>query len=64
MAYGSTEAQLDWLMYEYNGSESSAAEKINATETPGEAAAAIVRYFLRPSPEHVATRSARYLGTI
>jgi hypothetical protein len=60
--YGDTDAQLDWLMIEYNGSESSAAERINATETPGGAAAAIVQYFLRPSPEHVTSRTAKYLN--
>jgi hypothetical protein len=60
--YGDTDAQLDWLMIEYNGSESSAAERINATETPGGAAAAIVQYFLRPSPEHVTSRTAKYLS--
>lgn len=56
------DAQLDWLMMELEGSESRAAEKIYQTSTPGEAAAAIVRHFLRPAEEHRESRAARYLS--
>lgn len=55
-------AQLDFLMTELQGTESRAAQKIFATKDAGSAADAILRDFLRPAPEHVKSRSARYLG--
>jgi len=60
--YSDTDAQLDFLMMELEGSESSAAGKIFATSTAGEAGAAIVNHFLRPSPEYRRSRASRYLG--
>ena len=56
------EAQLDFLMLELNTTEKSAWDKIKATATPGEAAAAIVNTFLRPAEAHRAKRESRYLG--
>jgi len=61
--YSDTDAQLDFLMIELEGSESSAASKIFATETSGEAGAAIVNHFLRPSPEYRRKRASRYLSS-
>lgn len=58
----STDAQLDFLMQELQGSESAAAKNIFATQDAGQAAAAIVNDFLRPAPEHRASRTARYTG--
>lgn len=55
-------AQLDFLVAEMQGPERAAAEKIMQTSTPGEAASAIATYFLRPAPEHLAARVARYGG--
>lgn len=55
------DAQLDWLMYELQGPEATAAKNIFAAKDTPTAAAAIVNDFLRPSPEHAASRSARYL---
>jgi hypothetical protein len=56
------DAQLDFLMKELSSTESSAAKEIMATSTSGEAAASIVRSFLRPSAEHRERRAARYLS--
>lgn len=56
------DAQLDFLMTELQGSEANAAGAILSTKTPGEAGAAIVNEFLRPSPEYAASRAAEYLG--
>lgn len=58
----SVDAQLDFLMEELRGSESRAAERILATSTSGEAAAAILNDFLRPAEEHRARREASYLN--
>lgn len=52
--------QLDFLMTELQGTESSAWEAIQASSDPGSAAAAIVNNFLRPAEEHRARREARY----
>jgi hypothetical protein len=57
-----TDAQLDYLIQELQGSERGAAADIFATETPGQAAAAIVNKFLRPAEQHRREREARYLG--
>jgi hypothetical protein len=56
------DVQYDFLMHELHGPESGAAAKIFSTETPGDAAAAIVQYFERPAPEHLASRAAKYAG--
>lgn len=52
--------QLDYLSNELKGPEAAAAQKIMATATPGDAAAAIAKSFLRPAPEHLARRVAAY----
>jgi len=54
------DTQLDFLMTELQGPESSAWEAIQASADPGSAAAAIVNNFLRPAEEHRARREARY----
>ena len=56
------DAQLDFLMTELQGPESRAAQSIFATETPQDAAVAIARDFLRPAPENLQKRVARYTG--
>lgn len=56
------DAQLDYLMTELNGSEKGAWAKIQATNTPGEAAAAIVNSFERPAEVHRARREKAYLA--
>jgi hypothetical protein len=61
-AYDDIDAQLDFLMTELHGPESRAASRIFETTTTGGAADAILRHFLRPAPEHVRSRSARYLN--
>jgi len=58
----SIDAQLDFLMTELQGPESRAARSIMAAPDSAAAADAVLRDFLRPAPEHVATRSADYLG--
>lgn len=57
---GDMDLQLDHLMSELGGSEKSAAKRIYAEKTTGGAAQAIAKHFLRPAPEHLASRSARY----
>jgi hypothetical protein len=54
--------QLDFLMQELQGPESRAAQNIMAAPDTGTAAAAIVRDFLRPLPQHQQSRAARYTG--
>jgi len=54
------DAQMDFAVYELENSESAAAKKIFATTTAGEAGAAIVTSFLRPSEKHRARRAAKY----
>lgn len=56
------EAQLDFLDFELRGPESRAAKSILSTQNPQEAAAAIARDFLRPAPENLQKRLARYSG--
>ncbi|MBT8152755.1 hypothetical protein KMP13_02350 [Epibacterium ulvae] len=56
------DTQLDFLVQELQGPEANAARSIFSANDAGGAADAILRDFLRPAPEHVATRSARYLG--
>ena len=52
--------QLDFLMTELEGSESSAAREIFSSKDAGTAAAAITRKFLRPLGKHADRRVARY----
>ncbi len=58
---GDVPMNLDFLMSELSGPESAARDRILATNSPGEAAAAIARYFLRPAKQHLDERTARYL---
>lgn len=57
------DAQLDFLVTELEGPESRAARNILSSGDTGTAAAAIVRDFLRPAPEHLRKRVARYTET-
>lgn len=54
--------QLDYLSNELKGPEAAAAQSIMATNTPGDAAAAIAKSFLRPAPENLERRVAQYTG--
>tara|TARA_R110000796_G_scaffold234928_2_gene353856 strand:- start:3427 stop:4149 length:723 start_codon:yes stop_codon:yes gene_type:complete len=56
-------AQLDFLMMELNNKEKSAGDAIMATNNAGEAAAAIVNRFLRPSKQYRDERANRYLNS-
>ena len=56
-------AQLDFLMMELNNKEKSAGDAIMATNNAGEAAAAIVNRFLRPSKEYRDKRANKYLNS-
>jgi len=58
----SIDNQLDWLMYELQGPERSAWERISQAGNTGEAAAAIVTHFLRPAEKHRQRRVAQYLS--
>ena len=60
--YSDPELQLDFLMSELQTTESRAFERISQTSNAGEAGAAIVNHFLRPSPDYRQTRANRYLG--
>ncbi|MDR7032438.1 phage tail tip lysozyme [Mesorhizobium sp. BE184] len=57
-----TNAQLDFLMSELQGPEAKAAQSILSAPDTGTAAAAIVNDFLRPAPEHAASRTNRYMS--
>lgn len=54
------DAQLDFLKYELSGPEANAAKSILSAPDSATAAQAIVKNFLRPAPEHLQSRSARY----
>lgn len=54
------DAQLDFLKYELDGPEANAAKSILSAPDSATAAQAIVKNFLRPAPEHLQSRSARY----
>lgn len=56
------DAQLDFLMTELQGPESRAAQSIFSTQDAPSAAVAIAQDFLRPSPENLQRRVARYTG--
>ena len=53
-------AQLDFLMEELRGPEAAAYRKMMMTQDVSGAATSILTDFLRPAPEHQATRAARY----
>ena len=55
-------AQLDFLVSELQGPEAAAAQSIFGAQNAGEAGAAIVNNFLRPSEEHRNRRAQAYLG--
>lgn len=54
--------QAKFTLYELNGPEKAAYERMKATTTPGEAGAAFVNYYERPAETHRARREAAYLG--
>lgn len=54
------DAQLDFMVSELQGPESRAAKNIFSAPNTAAAAQAIVRDFLRPAPEHLRSRMARY----
>jgi hypothetical protein len=54
--------QIDFLMFELQGPEKSAAESIFSAPDTRSAAVAIARDFLRPSKENLAKRVAKYSG--
>ncbi|MGR3525061.1 MAG: phage tail tip lysozyme [Paracoccaceae bacterium] len=56
------DAQMDFLMMELQGPESRAAQSILSAPDVNSAAVAIARDFLRPAPENLAKRVARYTG--
>lgn len=55
-----TNAQLDFLMNELQGSEAGAAKSILSAPDTATAAQAIVNNFLRPAPEYRQARAAKY----
>lgn len=54
--------QMDFLLTELQGPEAAAWQRIQQAQTAGEAGAAVVNAFLRPSESHRARREAQYLG--
>ena len=58
----SDDKQLDFIVSELQSSENRAYKKMKATSNAGEAAAAGVRYWLRPAEEHMKAREAKYLS--
>jgi hypothetical protein len=60
----SIDNQLDFLVHELKTSEKSAWNKIEASETVGEAAGKIVSEFLRPEASHKKERRDRYSGDV
>lgn len=56
------DAQLDFLMWELENTEKSAARSIYGATSAGEAGAAIVHKFLRPHESHRERRASKYLG--
>lgn len=56
------DAQMDFLMWELDNTEKSAAQDIFSTSTSGEAGAAIVNKFLRPAQSHRTKRASKYLS--
>lgn len=60
--FSDPDLQMDFLVHELQTTEKRAGERIMQAGNAGEAGAAIVNHFLRPSPEYRATRANRYLG--
>jgi hypothetical protein len=59
----SIDNQLDWLVdVELGGTEKRAYQEMLETSTPGEAAAVIVKRFLRPAEKHAEERARKYLS--
>ncbi len=56
----SVDAQLDFVVNELGGTERRAANNIYASTNRGEAATAIARDYLRPAPQYLQSRVARY----
>lgn len=56
------EVQLDFFMHENAGAEAKAWSIISSASTKEEAAVAFVKHWERPAPEHVASRSAKYMA--
>lgn len=56
------DTQLDFLVQELQGPEARAAQSILGTQDPRQAAVAVARDFLRPAPENLQRRVARYSG--
>lgn len=54
--------QAKFTVYELQGPEKAAYDKMMATTTAGEAGAAFVNHYERPAEEHRARREAAYLG--
>ncbi|MCV2448890.1 phage tail tip lysozyme [Paracoccus sp. DMF] len=58
------DTQMDYLLTELQGPESRAWSRIQSTQTPEQAAAAIVNDFLRPAESHRASRERNYLAGV
>ena len=56
------EVQAKFTLYELQGPERGAYDRLLATTTPGEAGAVFVNHYERPAEEHRARREAAYLG--
>lgn len=54
--------QANFTLYELQGPEKAAFNKLMTTTTPGEAGAVFVNHYERPAEEHRARREAAYLG--
>jgi Phage tail lysozyme len=54
--------QARFTLYELNGPEKAAYDRLQATTTAGEAGAAFVNHYERPAETHRARREAAYLG--
>ena len=59
---GDPAIQAKFTLYELQGPEKGAYERLMATTTPGEAGAVFVNYYERPAETHRARREAAYLG--
>lgn len=57
-----TDTQLDFLMYELQGPERAAFDRLMAAGSTGDAAASFATNFLRPAKSHLDRRVAKYTG--
>jgi hypothetical protein len=55
-------AQLDYIVNELHTTQRAALQKMQAAQTPGQAADAFLRYDERPAQVYLDQRSAKYLG--